>query len=205
MRKRSFHCKISCLLAKSGGSAPRKVRESRILQATSKRPHWNGAGACDRVCRDKRDQHGRRIGRGRSEADGEDRLRPYRQELGRGRCAAEADPVRPSLTGHGRHGRTSTNPSTSATDAGRADPQISVSRPHCLSGGREEAEDAQAASACQLRNDTWAISAEVGIASRLSHGGTELRQSPLEPRKAERPRPKARKRCSGTDEHGREK
>jgi len=44
-----------------------------------------------------------------------------------------------------------------------------------------------------------------GMTPGLSHGGTELRQSPLEPRKAERPRPKARKRCSGTDEHGREK
>ena len=52
--------------------------------------------------------------------------------------------------GDGRHDRTS----TSATDARRANPQIGASRLHRLFGGREEAEDAQAAPAGQLRNDT---------------------------------------------------
>ena len=117
-------------------------------------------------------------------------------------AAAGADPVRPSLIGHrrhGRHGRTNTG----ATDASRADPQIGVPRPHRLPGGREEAEDAQAVSAGQIWDDARAVPAEVGAAGRLSHGGIEPRQSSFKPREAERPWPKAGKLSSGTDKSDR--
>ncbi len=70
--------------------------------------------------------------------------------------------------------------------------------------GTAEPAPAQAAPASLVRNDPSAIPAEVGVAGRLPHGGAELRQPSRKPREAERPRPEAEKRGSGTNEHGRE-
>ena len=71
-----------------------------------------------------------------------------------------------------------------AADAGRPDPQLGAAGLHCLLGGRQEAEDAQASPPHQPWHDAGAIPAEVGTPARLPHGGPELRQPSRAPRQA---------------------
>jgi hypothetical protein len=61
-----------------------------------------------------------------------------------------------------------------AGPAGGFDPLVDQARLHRLPGGREEAEDAQAASDDPLSDDAGRISAEMGPQRRLSDGRAQL-------------------------------
>ena len=58
--------------------------------------------------------------------------------------------------------------------AGRPDQAIGHRRLHRLPGGREEAEDAEAASDDRLQHDPRGVPGEVGAEARLPDGGAEL-------------------------------
>ena len=112
--------------------------------------------------------------------------------VGRNQIAADALPelirsVHASLAGAGK-------PPAAArgkTAAGGAAEEVGVPRLYHLPGGREETEDAQAASADQLRPDAGAVSREMGPAPRLPDGGAKLRREARRPRQVDRPRPQA--------------
>ncbi len=61
-------------------------------------------------------------------------------------------------------------------DAGGSDQEVGHRRLHHLSRGRQEAEDAQAASDDRLRHDAGGVPGEVGPEARLSDGRAELRR-----------------------------
>ncbi len=72
--------------------------------------------------------------------------------------------------------------------------EVGVSRPHHLSGGRQETEDAQAASEDRLRHDAGAVSRALGPAAGIPDGGAELRAPPFFAGQEDRPRHQAARR-----------
>src|SRR6516162_11087559 len=76
-------------------------------------------------------------------------------------------------------GRPSGASSARAAEAGGADPKIGHPGIPDLSGRREEAEDAEAASAVHLQYDARRIPLEMGSRAGLSDGGTKLCRAAL--------------------------
>ena len=106
--------------------------------------------------------------------NGADRLCPHLEKPGRHGCAAVVDPVGLSVAVDGRECCPASR--EPAQDACRADQEVGVPGLHRLPRGREEAEDAEAASADQLRPEPGRVPGQVGPAARLSDGGAQLRR-----------------------------
>ena len=80
------------------------------------------------------------------------------------------------------------------TTAGGADQEVRVLRPYRLSGRRQGAEDAQAASDDFLPHDAGPVPGQVGPAVRLSDGRARLRPAPFHAGEADRPRSRTQQR-----------
>ncbi|CAA9283351.1 MAG: Transcriptional regulator, partial [uncultured Acetobacteraceae bacterium] len=72
--------------------------------------------------------------------------------------------------------------------AGRADQEVGYSRIPGLLGGRQEAEDAEAALADLVQSHAGSVSGKVGSPAGLSHGRPELRQASVLSGEEDRPR-----------------